>query len=425
MNVLLLGSGGRENALAWKLAQSPQCGKLFIAPGNPGTARYGTNLSLQLLDFEQIARSCQSEQIDLLFIGPEEPLVRGITDYLRKIPSLEKMIICGPTASGARLEGSKAFAKGFMSRWDIPTARFGEFSADQEEVAIAFLDTFHPPYVIKADGLAAGKGVVILNTRHEAEQSIKDMFAGQFGEASQTIVLEEFLDGIEFSVFVLTDGSHYHVLPVAKDYKRIGNGDTGPNTGGMGAVSPVSFVDDALMGKVDQRIIEPTIRGLQNEGIPYQGFIFIGLIKVGNDPFVIEYNCRMGDPETEVVMPRLQTDLIELLKAMGEKRLDQVSLEISSQHAATIMMVSEGYPGDYPKGRIISGINDEDAQNEMVFHSGTRMQNNTLVTAGGRVLACTAMSDDLGDSLDKAYKLASTIAFEGAYYREDIGLDVL
>ncbi len=425
MNVLLLGSGGREHALAWKLTQSPLCGKLYIAPGNPGTARFGTNVSLNLLDFQRIATCCHSEKIDLLIVGPEEPLVRGITDYLRQIPSLKNMIICGPGALGARLEGSKAFAKGFMSRWDIPTARFGEFSTDREAEAISFLDTFQPPYVIKADGLAAGKGVVILNQKQEAEKTIQDMFGGQFGTAGQTIVLEEFLEGVEFSVFVLTDGRHYQVLPIAKDYKRIGEGDTGPNTGGMGAVSPVSFVNSALMEKVRLRIIEPTINGLQAERIPYQGFIFIGLIMVGNDPFVIEYNCRMGDPETEVVMPLLKTDLIELLVAMGENRLDTVPAETSTKHAATIMMVSEGYPGDYPKGRIISGANQVADADGMIFQAGTAMHGDELITAGGRVLACTAVGDDLPGSLSKAYQLAETITFEGAFYRKDIGRDVL
>lgn len=424
MKVLLLGSGGREHALAWKLTQSPLCEQLFIAPGNPGTAQFGINLELQTLDFEGIAVCCQEKNIGLVLVGPEEPLVKGITDYLQNIPALSSLIICGPGASGARLEGSKAFAKSFMSRWNIPTARHGEFSKSREDEALAFLNQFNPPYVIKADGLAAGKGVVISTIKEEAASTIKDMFSGQFGEAGNTIVLEEFLDGIEFSVFALTDGSNYQILPVAKDYKRIGKGDTGPNTGGMGAVSPVSFVDDHLMEKVITQIIEPTINGLRSEGIPYQGFIFFGLIKVGQDPFVIEYNCRLGDPETEVVLPRLETDLITLLQAMGAGRLNTIPTSASPKCATTVVMVSEGYPGTYPKGRKITSI-PALTKNRLAFHAGTTIQDETLVTSGGRVIACTAMESTLKDSLTAAYELVKKIDFDGAYFRKDIGQDLL
>jgi phosphoribosylamine--glycine ligase len=423
MHILLLGSGGREHALAWKLSQSPHCTQLWIAPGNPGTAQCGQNVSLSPLDFEAVGHFCIREGIDIVIVGPEEPLVKGITDYLRSVPELKGMTICGPGSDGAQLEGSKAFAKAFMQRHSIPTAAYGEFGETQLGEALAYLRTMTPPYVIKADGLAAGKGVVISSDLAEAEATVRNMFGGAFGEAGKTIVLEEFLDGIEFSVFVLTDGEAWHLLPVAKDYKRIGEGDTGPNTGGMGAVSPVPFVDTGLLSKVQHRIIEPTIKGLRAEGITYQGFIFFGLINCGGEPKVIEYNCRMGDPETEVVMPRLDVDLPTLLRAMSTPAFGALKVGQHPATALTVMMVSEGYPGDYPKGRILRGV---DASSEaMLFHAGTALSDGKLVTNGGRVLACTVMGEDLSVCRVHAYDQLAKIDFEGAYYRRDIGLDLL
>ncbi len=424
MKVLLLGGGGREHALAWKISSSPSCEQLYIAPGNPGTAQCGQNLDINPLDFQSVAAFCREAQIDLLLVGPEEPLVKGVTDVLRKDPAIQHLIICGPDAAGARLEGSKAFAKAFMSEFQIPTARYGEFDRDQAEEAIRFLDTFTPPYVIKADGLAAGKGVLICDRKEEAAEAITGMFSGEFGEAGHTIVLEEFLDGIEFSVFALTDGKNACILPVAKDYKRIGEGDTGPNTGGMGAVSPVPFVDEALMEKVRTRIVTPTVRGLSSRGIVYQGFLFIGLILVKGEPYVIEYNCRMGDPETEVVMPRLSTDFLELMTAMHEQRLDQVKIEMDPRTALTVMLVSGGYPGSYRKGMPIAGIPEELAPDTLVFHAGTRHDADQLVTNGGRVLACTAYGHDLEQARKGAYELARKISFEEMNYRRDIGMDL-
>lgn len=421
MKVLLLGSGGREHALAWKLAQSPLLDKLFIAPGNPGTSRHGTNVSLDILDSRQVGNFCIEEHIDLVVVGPEEPLVRGLRDDLLAFPGLEHLMICGPGREGARLEGSKAYAKAFMARHGIPTAAYREFEAGQWEEVRAWLERNPPPYVIKADGLAAGKGVIITPDREEAGAVVRQMFDGQFGDAGRTVVLEAFLDGIEFSVFVLTDGQDYRILPSAKDYKRIGAGDTGPNTGGMGAVSPVPFLDEALMDKVRDRIIGPTIRGLREEGTDYQGFIFFGLIRVGGDPFVIEYNCRMGDPETEVVMPRLEGDLLALLRAMGDRKLAGVPAREAAHHAVTVMLVSEGYPGAYPKGRVITGVPDHD----LVFHAGTgRNAEGALETRGGRVLACTATGPDLPACLQEAYRLAGQVRFEGMYFRPDIGKDL-
>ncbi|MCF8236919.1 MAG: phosphoribosylamine--glycine ligase [Saprospiraceae bacterium] len=424
MKVLLLGSGGREHALAWKISASPSCTELYIAPGNPGTAQCGQNVSLSPLDFEAVATFCVSKQIDLVLIGPEEPLVKGITDFLRWDPALANLIICGPDAAGACLEGSKAFAKAFMSEFDIPTARYGEFNRDQETEAIQFLDSFTPPYVIKADGLAAGKGVLICAQKEEAAAAISGMFAGEFGEAGHTIVLEEFLDGIEFSVFALTDGKHACLLPIAKDYKRIGDGDTGPNTGGMGAVSPVPFVDESLLEKVRTRIVTPTVQGLVARGIVYQGFLFIGLILVKGEPYVIEYNCRMGDPETEVVMPRLKTDLLELMVAMHEQRLDKMQIEMDPRTAMTVMLVSGGYPGSYKKGMTIEGSTIETPLDTMVFHAGTRMDERRLVTNGGRVLACTAYGQNLEHARRSAYELVKKISFDQMNYRNDIGSDL-
>ncbi len=424
MKVLLLGGGGREHALAWKIASSPSCEQLYIAPGNPGTSTCGQNLDLNLHDFPAISTFCRSAAIDLVVVGPEEPLVLGITDHLRMDPDLQDLIICGPSAEGARLEGSKAFAKAFMAEWNIPTARYGEFSRDQEEEAIRFLDSFSPPFVIKADGLAAGKGVLILSTKEEAARAIHRMFSGEFGDAGHTIVLEEFLDGIEFSVFALTDGKQACILPVAKDYKRIGEGDSGPNTGGMGAVSPVPFVDDHLMEKVRTRIVEPTVRGLAARQIDYQGFLFLGLIRVNGEPFVIEYNCRMGDPETEVVMPRLKTDFLELMMAMKNQTLDQVDIQSDPRTAVTVMLVSGGYPGTYNKGIPIRKPSGEPHPDAMLFHAGTQLIENQLVTSGGRVLACTAFGKDIPEARHRAYTLADTIHFDQMALRRDIGLDL-
>lgn len=424
MKVLLLGSGGREHALAWKIASSPLCDALFIAPGNPGTADCGQNVDLDILDFPAIHQFCLDEKIQVLLVGPEEPLVRGITDFLRKQPDLKDLIICGPDAVGAQLEGSKAYAKAFMVESGIPTARYGEFNRDQVDEAIAFLDTFAPPYVIKADGLAAGKGVIICQEKEEAIQSIRGMFDGEFGSAGHTVVLEEFLAGIEFSVFALTDGKHACILPVAKDYKRIGEGDMGPNTGGMGAVSPVPFVDQQIMDKVMQRIVIPTISGLTRRQIDYQGFIFFGLIAVEGEPMVIEYNCRMGDPETEVVMPRLTTDLLQMLVAMHERKLETITVEMDPRTAVTVMLVSGGYPGSYPKGLPVLGTDGTPPDHTWLFHAGTRQIGDQLVTNGGRVLACTGMGSDLREAQSRAYALAGKICFDHVNFRRDIGRDL-
>lgn len=422
MNVLLLGSGGREHALAWKIAQSPLLSHLFIAPGNPGTAAHGDNIPLSPLDFEAVAHFVRDRNIGLVVVGPEEPLVKGLRDHLETTLGPGAPVICGPGAAGARLEGSKAFSKAFMERHGIPTAAYGEFHASDWTAIRTFLDQSQPPYVIKADGLAAGKGVIITSDREEAEATIAEMFSGSFGDAGQTVVLEAFLDGLEFSVFALCDGEHYQLLPAAKDYKRVGEGDQGPNTGGMGAVSPVPFLDEALLEKVRLRIVEPTIRGLRAEDIDYQGFIFFGLIRVGQEPMVIEYNCRMGDPETEVVMPRLETDLLALLQAMGRRELQHTPVAEKTDTALTVMMVSEGYPGDYPQGRTISGV----PSGALVFHAGTKLsEEGTLQTKGGRVLACTALGPDIAACRSLAYPLVEGIHFEGAHYRRDIGLDLL
>lgn len=423
MQILLLGNGGREHALAWKLSQSPNCSQLWIAPGNPGTAQCGFNADLSPSDFEEVARFCIHKHIDILLIGPEEPLVKGLSDYLRTFPELSGMTICGPEAAGAMLEGSKAFAKAFMQRHDIPTAAYGEFREHQLEEALAYLRGMTPPYVIKADGLAAGKGVIISSDLSEAEAQLRNMFDGAFGQAGKTVVLEEFLDGIEFSVFILTDGQNWHLLPSAKDYKRIGEGDTGPNTGGMGAVSPVPFLDAQLLEKVKLRIIEPTLKGLRSEGIPYYGFIFFGLIRVNEDPYVIEYNCRMGDPETEVVMPRLDADLPTLLRALGTPEFARQPVGELPDTALTVMLVSKGYPGSYAKGRHIHGT--EQVTEALLFHAGTAISDEHLITNGGRVLACTVLGRDIEVCRERVYTAVEKITFEGAGYRRDIGLDLL
>lgn len=422
MNVLILGSGGREHALARKIAQSPDCDHLFIAPGNAGTGREGTNLRVNPEDFDAVAEAVRAHSIDLLLVGPEAPLVKGIRDYFEALPEFEALRIIGPGKAGAQLEGSKDFAKAFMARHGIPTARYGTFTAGDLAEAESFLETFEPPYVLKADGLAGGKGVLIIDNLNEARRELRAMLTeAKFGAASSKVVIEAFLDGIEVSVFALTDGTDFVLLPEAKDYKRIGEGDTGLNTGGMGAVSPVPFYDAAFAEKVRTRIVEPTVRGLAAENIPYVGFIFFGLINVDGDPFVIEYNVRMGDPETEAVMPRLASDLGELLTAAADGKLAEASASFDPRHAATVMTVSGGYPEGYEKGKKISGLNiPGDA---FVFHAGTALQAGEVCTSGGRVIAVTAMGQDLKEALKKAYERAETLEYEGMYYRKDIGAE--
>jgi phosphoribosylamine--glycine ligase len=422
MNILLLGSGGREHAFAWKLKQSPLCGQLYVAPGNAGTWDMRANVGISPTDFPALKDFVLEKQIDLVVVGPEDPLVKGIFDFFANDPELASVPVIGPSKEAARLEGSKAYAKAFMQEFDIPTAAYREFTADQLEEGLAYLATQPAPYVLKADGLAAGKGVLILPSLEEAQTELRAMLDGKFGEASSKVVVEQFLDGIEFSVFVLTDGKSWKLLPEAKDYKRIGEGDTGLNTGGMGAVSPVPFADEALMEKVRSRIIEPTIRGLQARKLTYHGFIFFGLIKVAGEPLVIEYNCRMGDPETEVVFPRIQSDLLELLKAVPEGRLGEVDLEIDRRTAATVFLVSGGYPGKYETGMPISGV--EKTSGSILFHAGTNYSPPTLVTSGGRVLAVTSYGKDIREAVGRSLQNAEKIHFEGKYYRKDIGFDL-
>ena len=423
MNILLLGSGGREHAFAYLLSRSPRCKQLYIAPGNAGTALEGENVAMDATDFPRIKEFCLSKQISLVVVGPEEPLVKGIVDFFGQDTALSQIPIVGPSQKGATLEGSKEFAKEFMQRHDIPTARYASFTKDTIEEGLCFLESMKAPYVLKADGLAAGKGVVILENLQEAQAELKRMLLEEkFGTASQKVVIEEFLKGIELSCFVLTDGESYKVLPTAKDYKRIGEGDTGLNTGGMGAVSPVPFANEAFMQKIEERIIKPTIEGLKKEQITYRGFVFIGLIKVGDDPYVIEYNVRMGDPETEVVLPRLQTDLVSLLEATAKGKLKDCSLSIDPRSATTVMIVSGGYPEEYEKGKVISGLEQE--SESVIFHAGTQEKDGEVLTAGGRVLAITSLANDFKEALKKSYRRIEKISFENMYYRKDIGMDL-
>jgi phosphoribosylamine--glycine ligase len=422
MNVLLIGSGGREHALAWKISQSSQLRKLFIAPGNAGTMAVGENVSIPVADFEKIGKFVLKKQINMVIIGPEQPLVDGIHDYFLMQPELKSIPVIGPVRAGAILEGSKDFAKSFMHKYNIPTAMYQSFTRETIAEGYRFLESLKPPYVLKADGLAAGKGVLILEDMDEAKVALEHMLKGQFGTASQTVVIEEFLSGIELSVFILTDGVSYKILPEAKDYKRIGEGDTGLNTGGMGAVSPVPFADKQFMEKVERTIIQPTLYGLQQEEIEYKGFIFFGLMNVDGEPYVIEYNVRMGDPEAEVVIPRIKTDLLTLFKHVADQTLKDASFEIEQKATATVMLVSGGYPGKYEKGRKIQFYDMEN--DSIIFHAGTTLKDKTLVTNGGRVMAVTSFGETIFDALKLSYINAEKINFEKKYYRKDIGLDL-
>ena len=425
MNILLIGSGGRENALAWKMAQSHQCDEIFIAPGNPGTAEFGTNLPIEINDFEALKKAALANQIEMIVVGPEEPLVKGIYDFFADDSATAHINIIGPSAKAAQLEGSKAFSKHFMQRHKIPTASYAEFTLENYEQGLSYISAHALPIVLKADGLAAGKGVIIATTHQEALTSFKEMLQDkQFGAASDKVVIEQFLEGIEVSVFALTDGTNYQIIGHAKDYKRIGEGDTGLNTGGMGCVSPVPFMEAAFMDKVNTQIVEPTIQGIQQEGLVYKGFVFFGLMNCKGEPYVIEYNCRLGDPETEVILPRLQTDLVSLLAAADNGTLEDVNIQYHDDAFATVMAVSGGYPGSYQKNFPIAGI--EAAQQLpdcLVFQAGTGFQDNAIVTKGGRVLTVTSKGTDLQDAVQKAQKALSHIQFEGMYFRKDIGYE--
>lgn len=424
MNILIIGSGGRESAFAYALSKSPKLQKLFIAPGNAGTSQYGQNVHLKVTDFEGIASFSLANDIQMVLVGPEEPLVKGIHDYFLGRDDLKHIPVIGPQQQGAQLEGSKDFSKEFMFRHQIPTAAYKSFDKSNLEEGLAYLETQKLPIVLKADGLAAGKGVLICQTLDEAKAELKAMIAdAKFGEASSMVVIEEFLKGIELSVFVLTDSHSYKVLPSAKDYKRIGEGDTGLNTGGMGSVSPVPFADDAFLAKVEERIIKPTVEGLKKDGIPYKGFIFIGLMNVDGDPYVIEYNVRMGDPETESVLPRIESDLVDLLEGVAQENLDSRSYTVSPKTAVTVMLVSGGYPGDYESGKEIQNI--ENVEDSIVFHAGTKEVDGKVLTAGGRVIAVTTLQDTLFDALQQATADAGRIFFERKYFRKDIGFDLI
>lgn len=422
MNVLLIGSGGREHAIAWKLAQSPKLTSLFIAPGNAGTAKVGKNLAINVSDFEGIKKAVIENDIQLVIVGPEDPLVKGIHDFFLNDNNLKNIPVIGPRQEGAQLEGSKEFAKKFMLRHDIPTARYFSVTPQNIGQGEQFLESLKPPYVLKADGLAAGKGVLILDNLQEAKSELRMMLEGKFGEASKTVVIEEFLKGIEMSAFVITDGISYKLLPEAKDYKRIGEGDTGPNTGGMGAVSPVSFAKGDFMKKVESRVIIPTIEGLKKDGIPYKGFVFFGLINVDGEPMVIEYNCRMGDPETEVVMPRITSDVLEMFACTGNNTLANYTLTTDPRYCTTVMLVAGGYPGDYEKGNAITGI--DNVKDSMAFHAGTRQDGNQVVTNGGRVIALSSFGSTKQEALEKSFASAAAISYKDKYFRKDIGFDL-
>lgn len=423
MNILILGAGGREHTFAWKIAQSPLCNQLFVAPGNSGTSSIATNLNVSVVNFEGIKKRVLAHDINMVVVGPEDPLVNGIYDFFLNDPELHQVAVIGPQKAAAQLEGSKEFAKKFLWRHGIPTAAYESFTKDTLDKGYAFLESVNSPYVLKADGLAAGKGVLILTDINEAKQELKSMLVdSKFGAASTKVVIEEFLDGIELSCFVLTDGKNYKLLPTAKDYKRIGEGDTGLNTGGMGAISPVPFVDSALLTKIENRIVKPTVDGLVKDNLPYKGFIFIGLIVVENEPMVIEYNVRMGDPETEVVLPRLKTDLLEIFQAIDNECLNEIEIEIDPQTAVTVMLVSGGYPEAYDKEKEITGL--ENVKESIVFHAGATKADGKLVTNGGRVLTVTSLGDDFRSALESSYKSIENIKFEAMNYRTDIGFDL-
>jgi phosphoribosylamine--glycine ligase len=422
MKVLLLGSGGREHALAWKIAQSPKLTKLYIAPGNAGTAKCGENIDIPADDFAALKSFVLENKINMLIVGPEDPLVKGIVEAFNSKPEFKDLLIIGPGKSGALLEGSKEYAKEFMQRHHIPTAGYISVTSENLPEGLGFLETLKPPYVLKADGLAAGKGVLILESLDEAQRELKEMLEGKFGAASNKVVVEEFLEGIEMSAFVITDGESYKILPEAKDYKRIGEGDTGLNTGGMGCVSPVPFANEEFLNKVEDKVIKPTIDGLKKDNIPFVGFIFFGLMNNNGDPQVVEYNVRMGDPETEVIMPRLKADLLEVFEAAAKKQLANIHIEIDSQSCVTVMLVSGGYPGSYPKGIPIHNL--ETVENSIVFHAGTKIQNGNVVTNGGRVLSISSLDNNFHDALKKSYLSAEQIHFEGKYFRRDIGFDL-
>ncbi|GAA6765891.1 phosphoribosylamine--glycine ligase [Flavobacterium sp. CGRL1] len=424
MTILLLGSGGREHAFAWKMTQSPLCEKLFVVPGNAGTAAIAENVAISPTDFEAVKALVLKENISLVVVGPEDPLVKGVYDYFKNDDSLKHIPVIGPSKLGAQLEGSKEFAKEFLMKHNIPTAAYDSFTAETVEEGCKFLETLLPPYVLKADGLAAGKGVLIIQDLEEAKTELRNMLVhAKFGTASSKVVIEEFLDGIELSCFVLTDGKSYKILPTAKDYKRIGEGDTGLNTGGMGAVSPVPYVDAVLMEKIETRIVKPTIEGFQKDGIEYKGFVFIGLINVKGEPIVIEYNVRMGDPETEVVVPRLKSDLVELFLSVADQKLGDFNLEVDPRSATTVMVVSGGYPEDFEKGKVISGL--ENITDSIVFHAGTKLDGKNVVTNGGRVIAVTSYGDNFQEAIKKSYQNIDKLSFDKMYFRKDIGFDLI
>lgn len=423
MRILVIGSGGREHAIGWKIAQDEKRENIFFLPGNAGTAQIGQNIDGDVMDFVHIKESCIANNIEMVIVGPENPLCAGIYDLFKTDEALKNIALIGPSREGAQLEGSKDFAKAFMAKYDIPTAQYQTFTSDSIEEGKAFMKTLAPPYVLKADGPAAGKGVVILETYEQASQELEEMLNGKFGEASSKVVIEEFLSGIECSVFVLTDGKNYKILPVAKDYKRIGEGDTGLNTGGMGAISPVPFADEVFMSKVKERVVLPTLHGIEQENIDYKGFIFIGLISVKGEPFVIEYNVRLGDPETEAIMLRIESSLVDLFKGVANQNLDEVDYKESKQTSATVMLVSQGYPEKYEKGKAITFETDKDYDGA-VFHAGTKQQDDQVVTNGGRVISVSAKGDNIPEVLKKAYQQVDKISFEGKFYRKDLGFDL-